>query len=98
MSPLWTALVVLFVAELSDQPRLVALRFGARSRRGGVLTGIGLAYLAANLVSVVVGAGPAASPCAATLHRPQRIPTDSHGRTSWSGGDFGKHQASRLHA
>ena len=56
MSSFWSALVVVFVAELGDKTQLVALGFGARYRLRWVLTGIGLAYLATNLVSVVVGA------------------------------------------
>ena len=56
MSSFWSALVVVFVAELGDKTQLVALGFGARYRLGWVLTGIGLAYVATNLVSVVIGA------------------------------------------
>ena len=56
MSSFFTALVVVFVAELGDKTQLVALGFGARYRLAWVLTGIGLAYVATNLVSVVIGA------------------------------------------
>ena len=56
MSSFWSALVVVFVAELGDKTQLVALGFGARYRLRWVLTGIGLAYVATNLVSVVIGA------------------------------------------
>ncbi|MFW2335127.1 TMEM165/GDT1 family protein [Ilumatobacter sp.] len=56
MSSFWSALVVVFVAELGDKTQLVALGFGARHRLRWVLTGIGLAYVATNLMSVVIGA------------------------------------------
>ena len=49
-------MVVVFVAELGDKTQLVALGFGARYPLRWVLTGIGLAYVATNLVSVVIGA------------------------------------------
>ena len=55
MSSFWSALAVVFVAELGDKTQLVALGFGARYRLGPVLTGIGLAYIATNLLSGVVG-------------------------------------------
>ena len=55
MSDLLTALVVVFLAELGDKTQLVALGFGARQRLGPVLLGVALAYVATNLVSVVVG-------------------------------------------
>ena len=48
--------MVVFVAELGDKTQLVALGFGARYRLSWVLTGIGLAYLATNLLSVSIGA------------------------------------------
>jgi putative Ca2+/H+ antiporter (TMEM165/GDT1 family) len=48
--------VVVFVAELGDKTQLVALGFGARYRLSWVLTGIGLAYMATNLLSVSIGA------------------------------------------
>jgi putative Ca2+/H+ antiporter (TMEM165/GDT1 family) len=56
MSSFWSAMVVVFAAELGDKTQLVALGFGARYRLGWVLTGIGLAYMVTNLLSVVVGA------------------------------------------
>ena len=56
VSSFWSALAVVFVAELGDKTQLVALGFGARYRLRWVLTGIGLAYVATNLVSVVIGA------------------------------------------
>ena len=48
--------MVVFVAELGDKTQLVALGFGARYRLSWVLTGIGLAYMATNLLSVSIGA------------------------------------------
>ncbi len=48
--------MVVFVAELGDKTQLVALGFGARYRLSWVLTGIGLAYVATNLLSVSIGA------------------------------------------
>jgi putative Ca2+/H+ antiporter (TMEM165/GDT1 family) len=56
MSSFWSALIVVFVAELGDKTQLVALGFGARYRLRWVLTGIGCAYVATNLLSVIVGA------------------------------------------
>jgi putative Ca2+/H+ antiporter (TMEM165/GDT1 family) len=56
VSSFWSALVVVFVAELGDKTQLVALGFGARYRLRWVLAGIGLAYVATNLMSVVIGA------------------------------------------
>ncbi|RLE23617.1 MAG: UPF0016 domain-containing protein [Actinobacteria bacterium] len=55
MSSLWSALLVVFVAELGDKTQLVALGFGARHRLAPVLVGIAVAYFATNLLSVVVG-------------------------------------------
>jgi Ca2+/H+ antiporter, TMEM165/GDT1 family len=49
------ALSLVFVAELGDKTQLVALGFGARHRLAPVLTGVVIAYMATNLVSVVVG-------------------------------------------
>jgi putative Ca2+/H+ antiporter (TMEM165/GDT1 family) len=49
------ALGLVFIAELGDKTQIVALGFGARYRLAPVLTGIVLAYMATNLVSVVVG-------------------------------------------
>jgi putative Ca2+/H+ antiporter (TMEM165/GDT1 family) len=56
MSDLVSALVIVFVAELGDKTQLVALGFGARYRLSLVITGIGLAYVGAGVVSVVAGA------------------------------------------
>ncbi len=56
MSSFWSAALVVFVAELGDKTQLVALGFGARYRLRWVLIGIGVAYLATNLLSVVIGA------------------------------------------
>lgn len=47
---------LVFLAELGDKTQLVALSFGARYRLGPVLVGVALAYMATNLVSVVIGA------------------------------------------
>jgi putative Ca2+/H+ antiporter (TMEM165/GDT1 family) len=55
MGELLTAFGVVFLAELGDKTQLVALGFGARHRLAPVLLGITLAYLATNLLSVVVG-------------------------------------------
>jgi putative Ca2+/H+ antiporter (TMEM165/GDT1 family) len=44
-----------FVAELGDKTQLVALGFGARHRLAPVITGVVIAYMATNLLSVVVG-------------------------------------------
>jgi putative Ca2+/H+ antiporter (TMEM165/GDT1 family) len=52
---LLAALGLVFVAELGDKTQLVALGFGARHRLVPVLTGVTLAYMATNLLSVVVG-------------------------------------------
>ena len=57
VSSLWSALVVVFVAELGDKTQLVALGFGARYRLGWVLTGIGLGgaygiYMGFSVVSI----------------------------------------------
>ena len=56
VSSFWSSLVVVFVAELGDKSQLVALGLGARYRLRWVLIGMGLAYVAANTVSVTVGA------------------------------------------
>ena len=45
----------MFLAELGDKTQLVALGFGARQRLAPVLVGVALAYVATNLVSVIVG-------------------------------------------
>ena len=55
MQSLLAALGLVFVAELGDKTQLVALGFGARHRLAPVLTGVVIAYMATNLVSVVVG-------------------------------------------
>jgi putative Ca2+/H+ antiporter (TMEM165/GDT1 family) len=55
VQPLLAALGLVFVAELGDKTQLVALGFGARHRLAPVLTGVVIAYMATNLVSVVVG-------------------------------------------
>lgn len=52
---LLAALGLVFIAELGDKTQLVALGFGARHRLAPVLTGIALAYMATNLLSVIVG-------------------------------------------
>ena len=55
MESLLAALGLVFVAELGDKTQLVALGFGARHRLVPVLTGVVIAYMATNLLSVVVG-------------------------------------------
>ena len=55
MESLLAALGLVFVAELGDKTQLVALGFGARHRLAPVLTGVTIAYMATNLLSVVVG-------------------------------------------
>jgi Ca2+/H+ antiporter, TMEM165/GDT1 family len=52
---LLAALGLVFIAELGDKTQLVALGFGARHRLAPVLTGVALAYMATNLLSVLVG-------------------------------------------
>jgi putative Ca2+/H+ antiporter (TMEM165/GDT1 family) len=52
---LFAALGLVFVAELGDKTQLVAVGFGARYRLAPVLAGVTLAYMATNLLSVVVG-------------------------------------------
>jgi putative Ca2+/H+ antiporter (TMEM165/GDT1 family) len=52
---LLAALGLVFVAELGDKTQLVALGFGARYRIAPVLAGVVAAYMATNLLSVVVG-------------------------------------------
>jgi putative Ca2+/H+ antiporter (TMEM165/GDT1 family) len=52
---LLAALGLVFVAELGDKTQLVALGLGARHRLAPVITGVVLAYMATNLLSVVVG-------------------------------------------
>ena len=55
MESLLAALGLVFIAELGDKNQLVALGFGARHRLAPVLTGVALAYMATNLLSVIVG-------------------------------------------
>lgn len=55
MQSLLAALGLVFVAELGDKTQLVALGFGARYRLAPVLTGVVAAYMATNLLSVMVG-------------------------------------------
>jgi Ca2+/H+ antiporter, TMEM165/GDT1 family len=55
MESLLAALGLVFVAELGDKTQLVALGFGARHRVAPVLAGVVVAYMATNLLSVVVG-------------------------------------------
>jgi putative Ca2+/H+ antiporter (TMEM165/GDT1 family) len=55
MGSLWSALALVFVAELGDKTQLVALGLGARHRVVPVLVGMAIGYGAANLVAVVVG-------------------------------------------
>jgi putative Ca2+/H+ antiporter (TMEM165/GDT1 family) len=52
---LFAAVGLVFVAELGDKTQLVALGFGARHRLAPVLAGVTIAYMATNLLSVVVG-------------------------------------------
>lgn len=55
MTELFTAMIVVFVAELGDKTQLVALGFGARHRTRTVLAGVTLAYVASITLSVLVG-------------------------------------------
>lgn len=55
MESLLAALGLVFIAELGDKTQLVALGFGARHKLAPVLTGVALAYMATNLLSVIVG-------------------------------------------
>src|SRR6478735_8443499 len=55
MGSFFAALGLVFIAELGDKTQIVALGFGARYRLAPVLTGIVLAYMATNLLSVVIG-------------------------------------------
>jgi putative Ca2+/H+ antiporter (TMEM165/GDT1 family) len=55
MESLFAALGVVFAAELGDKTQLVALGFGARHRLAPVMAGIVAAYMATNLLSVVIG-------------------------------------------
>lgn len=56
MADLVPAMMLVFAAELGDKTQLVALGLGARYRLRLVLAGIAIAYLAASVVSVVIGA------------------------------------------
>jgi Ca2+/H+ antiporter, TMEM165/GDT1 family len=55
MTLLFTALAVVFVAEIGDKSLLVALGFGARHKLAPVLAGMALAYMTTNLLAVTVG-------------------------------------------
>ena len=55
MNSLLAAMGIVFLAELGDKTQLVALGFGARHRLAPVLAGVALAYMATNLVSVLIG-------------------------------------------
>ena len=55
MQSLFVALGLVFVAEMGDKTQIVALGFGARHRLAPVLTGVALAYMCTNLVSVIIG-------------------------------------------
>ncbi|HET8620667.1 MAG TPA: TMEM165/GDT1 family protein [Acidimicrobiales bacterium] len=55
MESLLAAMGLVFLAELGDKTQLVALGFGARHRIAPVLAGVVAAYMATNLLSVVVG-------------------------------------------
>jgi Ca2+/H+ antiporter, TMEM165/GDT1 family len=52
---LFVAMGLVFVAEMGDKTQIVALGFGARHRLAPVLTGVALAYMCTNLVSVLIG-------------------------------------------
>jgi Ca2+/H+ antiporter, TMEM165/GDT1 family len=52
---LFVAMGLVFVAEMGDKTQIVALGFGARHRLTPVLTGVALAYMCTNLVSVLIG-------------------------------------------
>ena len=55
MQSLFAALGLVFVAELGDKTQMVALTFGARHKLAPVLIGVALAYMATNLLSVLIG-------------------------------------------
>lgn len=55
MQSLLAALGLVFVAELGDKTQMVALTFGARHKLTPVLIGVALAYMATNLLSVIIG-------------------------------------------
>jgi Ca2+/H+ antiporter, TMEM165/GDT1 family len=52
---LFTALAVVFVAEIGDKSLLVALGFGARHKLTPVLLGMAIAYMTTNLMAVTAG-------------------------------------------
>src|SRR5262245_59977769 len=52
---LFVAMGLVFVAEMGDKTQIVALGFGTRHRLAPVLTGVALAYMCTNLVSVLIG-------------------------------------------
>lgn len=55
MESFWSALALVFVAELGDKTQLVALGFGARYSLTPVMVGVVLAYAATSFLSVLVG-------------------------------------------
>lgn len=55
MESFWSALALVFLAELGDKTQLVALGFGARYRLAPVMVGVVLGYAASTLLSVIVG-------------------------------------------
>lgn len=55
MQSLFAALGLVFVAELGDKTQMVALTFGARHKLTPVLIGVAMAYMATNLLSVLIG-------------------------------------------
>ncbi len=55
MNSLLAAMGIVFLAELGDKTQLVALGFGARHRLAPVLAGVAIAYMATNLLSVLIG-------------------------------------------
>ncbi|MDQ3738300.1 MAG: TMEM165/GDT1 family protein [Actinomycetota bacterium] len=55
MGALFTALGVVFVAELGDKTQLVAMSLGARYRLRQVIIGLAIAYLVSSALAAVVG-------------------------------------------
>jgi len=55
MSSFFTALGIVFLAELGDKTQIVALGFGARYRLRIVLAGVAAGYMASMLLSVAIG-------------------------------------------
>jgi Ca2+/H+ antiporter, TMEM165/GDT1 family len=55
MSSFFTALGIVFLAELGDKTQIVALGFGARYRLRTVLAGVAAGYMASMLLSVAIG-------------------------------------------